>query len=106
YFAERTPYYKNLYVIGRDLLVDRRRVNSVIPVVKVNSSKMQRVNNVRSYNTKYHSIYSEEKQQQLDSGVLLNTVCHWLTIKLGYRAGRSIVTDDFFENDVKANLQR
>ncbi|CAG8565664.1 4169_t:CDS:10, partial [Cetraspora pellucida] len=45
----------------------------------------------RLHNSKYRSIYSKDKQKQVesDASVLPESVLHWLTNELGYRHGRS-----------------
>ena len=60
---------------------------------------MPRTDNSRS--NKYRSVYSKEKQRELDPGVLSEAVVKWLKEELGYRPGRtSLVTEDASENEL------
>ncbi|CAG8490861.1 8737_t:CDS:10 [Paraglomus brasilianum] len=50
---------------------------------------------------KYRSVYSKEKQRELDPGILSEAVVKWLKEELGHRPGRtSLVTEDVSENEL------
>ncbi|CAG8594128.1 13632_t:CDS:10 [Ambispora gerdemannii] len=67
---------------------------------------MQSSDSFRSNNTNYRSVYSKEKQQQNELGVLSESVVNWLRTDLGHNPGRFslVLEDDESEDDIKADI--
>ncbi|CAG8458033.1 12410_t:CDS:10, partial [Ambispora leptoticha] len=69
---------------------------------------MQSSDSFRSNNISYRSVYSKEKQQQNELGVLSDSVVNWLRKDLGYNPERfSLVSEGALEeDDIKTDINK